>query len=85
MHGIDVGEDLTPVGLKSCRERDGGRFGSATAERRDLLLDADALESTNDHDVALLEFADDAVWSDLEDAGIGVPGVRDDANLASRE
>ena len=87
----DVGEDLADIGAQRGRDRHRGRVRSAAAERRHVAVDlvvallaherAGALEAGDQHDLAGVERLLDALGAHVDDLGLGVRGVGDDARL----
>ena len=73
----------------ACGERRGhgqrGGVAPAAAQRRDLALVAHALIARDDHHAPAGQLVQDAHGSHLEDLGVEVPVVRQDAALAARE
>ena len=83
---VDVAVDLADVGLERRREGDGGRVGSAAAERRDVAgVAVEALEAGDDDDRALVERFAQPNGRDVDDARGAVRGIRDHARLATGE
>src|SRR5690606_37983850 len=77
---VDVAVDLA-VGTQGGREGDGRGVRAAAAQGRDLALVADALESSDDDDLAGGELVLDAKGADLDDACAPVSVRGDDARL----
>src|SRR4029079_8359748 len=67
------------------RQRDGGRVAAAAAKRGDFAPVGHTLIAGDDNDAAAGEFVLHAKWPDLDDAGVDVPIVGDDARLAAGE
>ena len=84
-HAGHVGVDLARVGAEGGGERHRGGVGAAPPERRDLVLDRDALEAGDDADLAGGERLADPIALDLEDLGLAVCRVGDDPDLAAGE
>ena len=78
---VHVGEDLAGLGAQRRRQGDGRGVGAAAAERGDVLGGRDSLEAGHEDDLVLLEGLVDAVRPDIEDLGLGVRRVGDDAGL----
>src|SRR5699024_10840070 len=83
---VDVAVDLTGVGVQGTGERDGGRVGTATAQRGDVLgVLGDALESGDDTDRALAHGFCDSAGRDIDDFRVAVQRRRDDTGLGAGE
>jgi hypothetical protein len=83
---VDVAVDLAHVGVERGGQGDRGGVGAAAAERGDVLgVLADALEPGDDRDVPGVEGGLDPARGDVDDAGLAVDGVGDDAGLAAGE
>ena len=80
---VDVGVDLALVGLERGGERDARRVRTAAAERRDVAVGIDALESGDDDDGAGGEIGANPVLVDRQDARLGERAVGQHANLAA--
>ena len=78
---VDVGVDLADVGPEGGRHGDRGGVRAAAAERRDVVVGRQALEAGEDHDVAGVERLLDPLRADLDDPGLAVLRVGDDAGL----
>ena len=88
--GVDFAADLAPspgpaVVLHDGGQGDGRGVGAAAAERGDVVVLVDALEAGDDDDLAVVEGLAHAVGGDVLDAGLGVGGVGDDADLGAGE
>ena len=80
----DVGVDLADVGAERGGQRHRGGVGAAAAERGDRALGGDPLEAGDHRDAPGGDRIADAVASDLDDLGLAVRGVGDDAGLRAR-
>ena len=81
---VDVGVDLA-VAVERGGQRDRGRVRSAAAEGGDVVGGRDALEAGHEHDLVPLERLVDPAWADLDDLGLRVHRVGDDARLRAGE
>src|SRR5699024_11985920 len=64
---VDVGVDLTHIGVEARGERHGRGVGAAATERGDVLRGlADALESRDDGNVSLVEGRTDPTGCDID-------------------
>src|SRR6185369_13234599 len=79
IHAVNVTVYLAARRLEGGGERDGGRVRAAPAERRYLALVAHALVAGDDDDLAALELVLDAVRAHLDDPGVEVAIIREDA------
>ena len=82
---VDVRVDLADRRRECVRQRHGGRVGTAAAERGDVLLGRDALETGDEDDLAVVHGLLDARRVDVEDARLHVHRIGDDAGLRARE
>ena len=82
---LNIGVDLDLPGAEGCAEGDGGGVGAAASEGGEVGFGARALEAGDDHDVAVGEFAGDALGVDVADAGASVGVVGEDAGLCAGE
>ena len=82
---VDVGVDLAEVGVEHGGERHGGRIGAAAAERGDVAVLVDALESGGDHDRAVVEQFLHVVGRDRLDACLRMGAIGADADLGTGE
>ena len=78
---VDIGVDLADVRPEGGRHGDRGGVRATAAERRDVVLGRQALEAGEDHDVARVERLLDPLRADLDDPGLAVLRVGDDAGL----
>ena len=83
-HAGDVGVDLADVGIQDGGQRNGGGVGPAAAERGDLAVGRDPLETRHDGHLPGGQRLAEAVALDLQDLGPGVVVVGDDARPGSR-
>ena len=82
---LDVGVDLTGLGVERGCQRDGRRVRAATPKGRDGRLRRDALEAGDDRDLALLKRLLDAIRAYLGDAGTAMSRVGEDPRLGPGE
>ena len=82
---VHVGVDLADLGAQGGRQSHRGGVGAAAAQRGHVLVGGDALEAGDQHDLVLVEGLADAVGPDVEDLGLGVHRVGDDAGLRAGE
>src|SRR5699024_1733615 len=79
---VDVGVDLTHIGVEGRGKSHGRGVGAAATERGDVLRGlADALESRNDGNVSLVEGRTDPTGCDIDDAGLAEMLIGDDSGL----
>jgi len=76
--------DLADLRSDGARHGDRRQIGRPTPERRDLVSRREPLEPRQHDDVAGLERLDDPFGPDLDDLGLAVLGVGDDAGLGTR-
>ena len=81
--GVDVGDDVAGGGAERRSDRDGARVGAAPAERRDLAVDAHALEAADDGDDAAREEGAEPAGVDPRDARRAELPVGPHARLAA--
>jgi len=84
-HPGDVLEDLAAAGAEGGGEGHGGGVAAAAAEGGDLLLEANALKTSHDDHESVGEGPPHAVALHLDDAGVGMAVVGDDATLGPGE
>ena len=85
-HAGDVGVDLAGVGLERGGQGDGGGVGAAPAEGGDLVRRCDTpWKPATTGTLPAASAVADPVALDLEDLGLAVDGVGDDADLAAGE
>ncbi len=82
---VHVREDLAGLGSEGRGQRDGGGVGAAAAEGGDVVLGGDSLEAGHQDDLVVREGLDDALGLDVEDLGLGMRGVGEDAGLRAGE
>ena len=85
--GIDtvhVGEDLADIGLPGRRQGDRRKVGTSAPEGRYLAVQVDPLEAGHDDHLALLELVRNVPSLDVDQAGLGMDVVGQDAGLGAR-
>ena len=81
VNAVDVGENLAEVGLDGGGDGDGGEVGAAAAEGGDAAVRGLPLEAGDDDDGTIGEGPQDGLGLDIEDAGLGVAGIGEEAGL----
>ena len=81
---FDVRVDFAHVGVEGCGEGDGGCVGAAAAEGGHVVVFGDALEASDDGDLAVLDGAGDALGDHADDLGGAEVAVGLDARLGAR-
>ena len=84
-HARDIGIDLAGIGVERLCKRRGGEIAGATTKCGDFVLIAHTLETSNNAHLALGQGLADTVALDLDDLGLAVLVVGDDADLAAGE
>ncbi len=85
INAVHVAADLAPFRAQRGRERHGGRVAAAATQGRDFLFVGNALVTGDDDDFPPGQLVLHPEGADLDDAGVRVPVVRDDAALAAGE
>ncbi len=80
-----IGVQLTHVGPKGFAERHRGRIAAPSTQKGDISIGRDTLRAGDDGHDARLEALDDPMGRDLEDFGVAVVGIGDEAGLATGE
>ena len=84
VNAVDVGVDLAVVGADGGGQCHGRGVGSAAPQRGDLALGVDPLKTGDDHHIAVVEVAFEAIHAhDAVDLGLGVGVVGNDAHLGT--
>ena len=85
-NAVDVGVDLTDVGVQRGRQRDGGGVGAAATQRGDVLaVLADTLEARHQNDLALVQGRAKTPGRDVDDLSVAVGAGGDHAGLRTGE
>ena len=85
VHAVHVRIDLAHIGPEAVRHRHRRGVRPTAAERGNVAVRVDALESGHHRDHAVANRIHDALVVHLHDLGLGVRAVRFDAGLAARE
>jgi hypothetical protein len=81
LHAVDVSVDLAGLGPEGGCQGDGRRVRAAAAERRDVVVGRDALETGDEDDLLCVQRLVDAARADVDDLRLAVRRVGDDAGL----
>ncbi|CAB4721695.1 unannotated protein [freshwater metagenome] len=81
----DIGVNLTTISTKRCRQSNCRGVRSTTTKGGDFFVGTDALEASDDTDLALGQCLTHTIALHFKNLGFGVHGVGNDADLAARE
>lgn len=83
VYAVNVGIDFTNISMDGTGNGNGCRIGTAAAQRRDIAMARNALEASDDDDIALIQRFHDAARFQCQDTAFvkGIAGL--DAGLST--